>query len=93
MIVSHLCKQSECMLPLPTFLTSDDCRTVADDIYREKHCVAFLQQSECLLPLPTFLTSDDFRSVADDIEQQNNGVASVDSVPVVAAIAHLSHRR
>ena len=36
MIVSHLCKQSECMLPLPTFLTSDDCRTVADDIYQKK---------------------------------------------------------
>ena len=92
-MVLHPDKQSECMLPFPTFLTSDDCRTVADDIYQKKHCVAFLQQSECLLPLPTLLTRDDFRSVADDIEQQNNCVASVDAVPGLAAIAHLPHRR
>ena len=32
----HPYKQSECMLPFPSFLTGDDCRTVSDDIYQNK---------------------------------------------------------
>ena len=66
-MVLHPDEQSECMLPFPTFLTSDDCRTVADDIYQKKHCVAFLQQSMCLLPLPIFLAGGDGRIAVDDV--------------------------
>ena len=35
-MVLHPDEQSECMRPFQTFLTSDDCRTVADDIYQKK---------------------------------------------------------
>ena len=52
------------------------------------------KQSECMLPLPTFHTSDG-RTVADDVRQPitNNCVASLEAVPLQAAIAHPSHKR
>ena len=58
------------MLPFSTLLTSDDGRTVADDIWQEIIVSHPYKQSECLVPLPTFLTSPDGRIVAEDVQQQ-----------------------
>ena len=48
-----ICKQSERVLPLSTPLTSDDGRTVVDDMWEEIIVSHPYKQSECMLPLPT----------------------------------------
>ena len=61
------CKQSECVLPFSTPLTSDDVRTVVDDMWEEIIVSHPYKQSECMLPLPTPRTSADGRAVVNDM--------------------------
>ena len=66
-MVLHPDEQSECMLPFPTFVTGDDCRTVADDIYQKKALCRIPAAVRYLLSLPIFLASGDDRIAVDDI--------------------------